>query len=176
MSIFQAFAAATCICATFSACGARAEDDSCKTLVIHMSNNSNTNSNTNTGDGASTDKNSHNASPNSDDEFAGEGTVVFMCNGSKLDVYDEVSIHMMNSTQNGICYTDYSCGNLDLWSGSFLVSARTMNATFSEFLCSGSWRTISMNTPYISVDASFDFLQVSRYCKKMSDTICIDSN
>jgi hypothetical protein len=106
--------------------------------------------------------------------FEGEGTALFLCNGSQLEVRDQVSIHMINSTANGLCYTDFSCGNLSLWAGSFAVGARTMNASLFEFLCTGAYRHLSVDAPHISVDAQFDYLEVSRHCKPMSAPVCVN--
>jgi hypothetical protein len=136
---------------------ARGEQE-CKNLVIHMSNSA--------PDGGTSKVGNAN--------FSGEGTVVFVCNGSELEVRDQVSIHMMNATDNGICYTDFSCGNLHLWAGIFAIGARTMNASLFEFLCSGAYRHLPIDAPHISVDAQFDYFEVSRHCKPMSAPICVN--
>lgn len=137
------------------ACGARGEELPCRNLVIHMNNSNDT------------------PSSRSYSAFDGEGTAVFVCNGSELEVRDQVSIHMMTGNENGVCYTDYSCGNLDLWSGSFLLGAQTMNASLWEFLCSGAWKHMGVNAPHVSIEASFDFLLVSRHCKPISRPVCV---
>jgi hypothetical protein len=129
-------------------------DGTCKNLVIHMS-----------------DANSINSSSNS--SFSGEGTAVFICNGSELELRDQVSIHMMSSTTDGLCYADFSCGNLEVWGGNFVVGARTLNASMWEFLCSGVWKSLSLSAPYVSVEANFDFIEVKRHCRKLSERICV---
>jgi hypothetical protein len=135
---------------------ARGEQE-CKNLVIHMSNSS--------GDGAT--------SKVGNAGFSGEGTVVFVCNGSELEIRDQVSIHMMNATDNGICYTDFSCGNLELWGGCFEVGATWVNLTFGDFLRSHQWRRSGLNSSQVSVMATFDYLEVGRHCTQLSPQICV---
>jgi hypothetical protein len=145
---------ATCF-AALPAILARGEPE-CRNLIVQMSNNAGT---------ASVFKNPG--------DFAGEGTAIFMCNGSKLEIRDQVSIHMINSTDYGLCYSDFSCGNVELWAGCFEVGAQTLSLTFGEFVNSGAWRTLPLDTPQISVSVSTDYLQASRHCTRLSEPICV---
>jgi hypothetical protein len=118
----------------------------CRNLVIHMSDASG---------------------------WHGEGTAVLVCNGSEIEVRSQVSIHLVNATEKGLCYADYSCGNVDSWCGSFNIGARTLNMTFAEYIALGTWRHASPNLPYAYVDIGFDFLQVTRSCTKLSEPVCV---
>jgi hypothetical protein len=141
---------------------------SCRHLVLHMSHVS---------DSASPSSSSSSSSSSlAETPEWSEGTAVFLCNGSKLEVRDEMSIHMMSASSRGICYADFSCGNLHLLYGSFAVGAETLFLPFESFLAQAHALPHVSTKPFVRAEVCLDFLSLTRHCKPLSKAFCVENS
>ena len=111
------------------------------------------------------------------------GSTVMICNGAYYSLQDTTTVHMMTERNGQVCYSDYTCGNIDAWEGYFSIAGESFYGVLGQFL-NGPMQEIARNygylgsagvdVPTVKVGAvlSFGKGHMERSCKEISDKIC----
>jgi hypothetical protein len=104
-----------------------------------------------------------------------ESAKVFInCNGSRLDIPRNTSLHMMLAKPDGFCYADFSCGNLEAWQGFFSVGVSAgFGDTLENFLNYGMFRFPIPTQPVsVFVKMSVEWGTIQNFCTQQSEPVC----